>query len=293
MFFSELPTIPFINKDGSQSNLRDIIRRVVFSDESYLNISNYDYYTVKDTDTPDSIARDFYDNPDYHWVIILYNNAFDPFYTFPLSQRNLDDYINKKYEGSALFISRTDNVKFEPFYDSTNTWEVADVITTSTFDDQGAGVFANEKTFARIKTIDPQLSKLQLDKQIGVFKVNDRISRRRDVVDNLRAIVSKVVDGRFAVHHFEDSDGNVLNPLATPPNDDGVQFPLTSTNLDTNSTVGWSSTVLYNYINGSSLYVVTNQDYEEKINNNKRQIRIPRKQVIDQIYKEYKDIIRG
>ena len=79
MFFSELPTIPFINKDGSQSNLRDIIRRVIFSDESYLNISNYDYYTVKDTDTPDSIARDFYDNPDYHWVIILYNNAFDPF----------------------------------------------------------------------------------------------------------------------------------------------------------------------------------------------------------------------
>ena len=291
MYFNELPLIPFINSDGSQSNVKDIIRRVIFSDESYLNLSNYDYYTVKDTDTPDSIARDFYDNPDYHWIIILYNNAFDPFYTFPLSQQNLDDYINKKYEGSALFITRTDSFRDDPFYDENLSWEVADVITTSTFDDQGAEVFANEKTFARIKAIDTQLSKLQLDKQKGIFKANDRLSRRKDVVDALRAKVVRVDDGRFAVHHFEDSDGNVLNPLATPPDADGVQLPVGTERSTT--PVSFSESILSNYLNGSSLYVVTNQDYEEKVNNNKRQIRIPRKQVVDQIFKEYKDIIRG
>ena len=291
MYFNELPLIPFINSDGSQSNVKDIIRRVIFSDESYLNLSNYDYYTVKDTDTPDSISRDFYDNPDYHWIIILYNNAFDPFYTFPLSQQNLDDYINKKYEGSALFITRTDSNRNDPFYDENLSWEVADVITTSTFDEQGAEVFANEETFARIKAIDTQLSKLQLDKQKGIFKANDRLSRRKDVVDALRAKVVRVDDGRFAVHHFEDSDGNVLNPLATPPDADGVQLPIGTERSTT--PVSFSESILSNYLNGSSLYVVTNQDYEEKVNNNKRQIRIPRKQVVDQIFKEYKDIIRG
>ena len=292
MYFNELPLIPFINSDGSQSNVKDIIRRVIFSDESYLNLSNYDYYTVKDTDTPDSISRDFYDNPDYHWIIILYNNAFDPFYTFPLSQQNLDDYINKKYEGSALFITRTDSNRNDPFYDENLSWEVADVITTSTFDEQGAEVFANEETFARIKAIDTQLSKLQLDKQKGIFKANDRLSRRRDVVDTLRAKVVRVDDGRFAVHHFEDSDGNVLNPLATPPDADGVQLPV-GTERSTGGAVTFGESILSNYLQGSSLYVVTNQDYEEKVNNNKRQIRIPRKQVVDQIFKEYKDIIRG
>ena len=292
MYFNELPLIPFINSDGSQSNVKDIIRRVIFSDESYLNLSNYDYYTVKDTDTPDSISRDFYDNPDYHWIIILYNNAFDPFYTFPLSQQNLDDYINKKYEGSALFITRTDSNRNDPFYDENLSWEVADVITTSTFDEQGAEVFANEETFARIKAIDTQLSKLQLDKQKGIFKANDRLSRRRDVVDTLRAKVVRVDDGRFAVHHFEDSDGNVLNPLATPPDADGVQLPV-GTDRSTGGAVTFGESILSNYLQGSSLYVVTNQDYEEKVNNNKRQIRIPRKQVVDQIFKEYKDIIRG
>ena len=98
-------------------------------------------------------------------------------------------------------------------------------------------------------------------------------------------------DGRFAVHHFEDSDGNVLNPLATPPDADGVQLPVGTERSTT--PVSFSESILSNYLNGSSLYVVTNQDYEEKVNNNKRQIRIPRKQVVDQIFKEYKDIIRG
>ena len=172
------------------------------------------------------------------------------------------------------------------------SWEVADVITTSTFDDQGAEVFANEETFARIKAIDTQLSKLQLDKQKGIFKANDRLSRRRDVVDTLRAKVVRVDDGRFAVHHFEDSDGNVLNPLATPPDADGVQLPV-GTERSTGGAVTFGESILSNYLQGSSLYVVTNQDYEEKVNNNKRQIRIPRKQVVDQIFKEYKDIIRG
>ena len=105
----------------------------------------------------------------------------------------------------------------------------------------------------------------------------------------------RVVSGREAVHHFEDDDGNVLNPLATPPNANGVQFVVgqVSPNYG-DDPVDFSATILSNYINNnSSLYVVTNETYEEKINNNKRQIRIPRKKVIDQIYKEYKDIIRG
>jgi hypothetical protein len=58
-------------------------------------------------------------------------------------------------------------------------------------------------------------------------------------------------------------------------------------------TVEFSDTLLYNYIyNSSSTYVVSNEEYEEIVNNNKRKIRIPRKDVVEQIFKEYKDIVR-
>ena len=97
-----MPVIPLPNEDGCVNQRKDIIRRVILSEESYLRSSNYDFYTIKDTDTPDSLSQKFYDNSAFHWVIILYNNAFDPFYTFPLSQQNLDEFINKKYEGQSL-----------------------------------------------------------------------------------------------------------------------------------------------------------------------------------------------
>ena len=135
MYFNNMPVIPLPNEDGTVTNVKDIIRRVIFSDESYLRSSNYDFYTIKDTDTPDSLSQKFYDNSAFHWVIIiLYNNAFDPFYTFPLSQQNLDEFINKKYEGQSLFISPTDST--EPFFNATLNWEPADVITAAFFDDQ-------------------------------------------------------------------------------------------------------------------------------------------------------------
>jgi len=290
MLFGSMPLIPFPNKDGSTSNVKDIIRRVIFSDESYLKVSNYNYYTVKDTDTPDSLSQKFYDTPNYHWIIILYNNAFDPFYTFPLSQQNLDEFINKKYEGQSLFISPTDST--EPFFNTTLNWEPADVITGAFFDDQGAEQFKNEELFARVKVVDNLNSRLQLDKAYGNFKVGDRIARRKDIVDTLRATVRRAVNGRNAMHHFEN-EGQVLNALATPPDSNDVQYPLNSSNAN-GSTVQWSDTLLYNYIyNESSTFVVSNEQYEEKVNNNKRQIRIPDSRVVDEIFKEYKDIVRS
>ena len=291
MYFSNMPTIPFPREDGSVSNVKDIIRRVVFTEESYLRSSNYDFYTIEDDDTPDSISQRFYDNPAFHWIIILYNNAFDPFYTYPLSQQNLDEYINKKYDGQALFISPTDTQ--EPFFDPNLSWDVADVVTVSFFDDEGVEQFKNEDVFGRVKVVDNINSRLQLDKTTGVFKEGDSLARRKDVVDTLRATVRRAVDGRYALHHFEDPETKqVLNPLATPLND-GVQYPLNTRHPVLDRTVEFSDTLLYNYIyNSSSTYVVSNEEYEEIVNNNKRKIRIPRKDVVEQIFKEYKDIVR-
>lgn len=45
-----------------------------FSDTSKVNV-----YTVKEKDTYDSIALEFYNNPTYYWIICDYNRILDPF----------------------------------------------------------------------------------------------------------------------------------------------------------------------------------------------------------------------
>ena len=42
MFFKEFPQIDNINPDGTSSAVRDVIRRVTFTNDSYLNESNYE-----------------------------------------------------------------------------------------------------------------------------------------------------------------------------------------------------------------------------------------------------------
>ena len=97
--------------------------------------------------------------------------------------------------------------------------------------------------------------------------------------------MSLILSPRFAeqlvadmMHHFEN-EGQVLNALATPPDSNDVQYPLNSSNADGNSSVVRHLT--YNYIyNESSTYAVSNEEFEEKVNNNKRQIRIPKKKLL-------------
>lgn len=54
---------------------------------------NYIYYTIKNGETPEIISYNYYGTTDYWWIILLYNNIFDPFYDWPLSETDLEQYV--------------------------------------------------------------------------------------------------------------------------------------------------------------------------------------------------------
>ena len=100
--------------------------------------------------------------------------------------------------------------------------------------------------------------------------------------------VDKVVSGPDAVRRFILDPGSttefVLNPLASPPDSNNQQTPIgmTSSSFDSGLTaVTYGSTILYNYLyNDDATYVQTNKMYEEKLNEEKRIIRLPRREFI-------------
>ena len=113
--------------------MKDILRRVIFTDESFFNESNYSYYTIKDGETPDAMAQKFFDDPELHWILVLYNQAFDPkLLPFPLSINALNEYVDKKYSGQALFLKP--NAGEDVPYFSDTTLDLGDSITTNRHD---------------------------------------------------------------------------------------------------------------------------------------------------------------
>ena len=45
-----------------------------------------------------------YGRPDFAWVLALYNEIIDPFSDLGYNANDLDEYINKKYEGTSLVV---------------------------------------------------------------------------------------------------------------------------------------------------------------------------------------------
>ena len=59
----------------------------------------YYKYNYKDSDTPEIIASKYYKNPELHWIILLTNRAFDVNFDFPMSYEVFESYIEDKYKG--------------------------------------------------------------------------------------------------------------------------------------------------------------------------------------------------
>ena len=291
MYFNKFPSTNFLKDDGSLTQVKDIIRRVIFTDESFFNESNFQEYYVRDGETPDLIAQKFFDDPRLGWIVILYNTAFDPFYSFPLSRVSFDKFMTKKYEGQSLFLSTTDD-NF-PFFNPSFSLELGDLITTTRvevpYENNPTRVlekFNNESLNAQIKRVDNSLSKIELFNQVGEFAVGDTIARRSTIQDGFRAKISKVTPARYAMHHFE-SVGKILNPLGGVPDADGFQVALDVTNLQI------EDTLLYNHVfNGVDNHIVTNDEYEVALNETKRNIRVPNSRIVGSVADAFEKLIK-
>lgn len=111
---------PIINYDGYFA--RNLLSRVGFDKNVKAFNSNFYPYTVKETDRPDSLSYNYYDNADNEWLIYLVNDIIDPYHDYRLTSEDFDSYITKKYGGITEASRQT------AFY--RNNWESDDQVIT-------------------------------------------------------------------------------------------------------------------------------------------------------------------
>ena len=84
-----------------------------------------------------------------------------------------------------------------------------------------------------------------------------------------------------------------INPLATPPDDNGNQVPIGQTGDGFSSIpVGVTQSVLENYINdGTTTYVVTNEEYEFAKNETNRSIKLLSPNLLENVVRELREVL--
>jgi hypothetical protein len=74
----------------------NIISRFAFENSLKENSAAFYPYNIQDSDTPEIIARKYYDNVERHWIVLLFNDIIDPQFDWPLDQRTIIDFIDTK-----------------------------------------------------------------------------------------------------------------------------------------------------------------------------------------------------
>jgi hypothetical protein len=102
-YFNFFPKTTYIKSSDSTEIdvLTNITSRFGFEQSFKDNTSVFYEYEVRDGDTPEIIANKIYGDSEKHWVILSLNDIVDPNYDWPLEQRTLVRFIDKKYTANA------------------------------------------------------------------------------------------------------------------------------------------------------------------------------------------------
>jgi hypothetical protein len=282
---------------GKNSNVELAINLLVSAKfrDLFPERSNKSYvdYIVKDGEKPEHIADRVYGRPDYHWIILLSNQIYNPYFDWPMSSAELDLYIDSKYPGIAMFFDcvGTEATQFK-------------IYQTQTLLPQSKSSFIRGNTVSQVqgsRTVtgkiidwDPTFRKLIVDEiEGGAFNTSNIITSTN--IDNIifEATPKKeVLQNTDSIHHFVDDFNNYIDPYARInyyEYDDHKIFSQknifynNSNGLPTSSTVGLTGTndfMLNKYINGTQRNAITNRMFETIENDNRRTIKVLREEYI-------------
>lgn len=324
MYFDRFPLIEYGNSGNLDSEVRkiarDIIRRVAFNQRSKEELSVYESYIIENDDTPEIVADRVYGDPKYHWVVLLFNEIINPYYDWPLGDQTLENYIEGKYPGNVLYLS---SATVSPTTGLSGTGDVCGLtfaadetvfLWAGTGDDIGV-VFDYTKK-GLVWDYDPTFFALTVVNETGRsdFRSGDVIVKVTGDTKEY-AYVERVVDNRYALHHFETKEGttgdaNWLNPLASV---DGIPVGQTGAGPTNGfvsiggtgpagsnkiTPVAFSETNIARYMGLGDVApvntnAVTNNDYEFEVNENKRFIRILNPAYLSEVVDQFESRIKS
>jgi hypothetical protein len=91
-YFTNFPIIEYRGKQIRNITNRSKIRENILSDP-YIYLP----YTIADGEKPETVAQLYYGSVEDTWIVLLANDMVDPYYDWPLSDEEFDQYFIDKY----------------------------------------------------------------------------------------------------------------------------------------------------------------------------------------------------
>lgn len=277
-YFSNFP-ITSIVRDANELTVvqaRNILVRAKFSNYIKNNDSLFDDYLISDGEKPETLAYQVYGRSDLHWIILLFNEMINPYYDWPLSQKELDSQLDYKYPGIAVYVSDTfvylDGAKAELPILNTEP-----VLTEST-----TAVIGN--TTVTALSYDPLFGKMVVTGYTNTgtpTTENDTLILTNSNGIKIKTKIIYTEENKTSLHHFEDKYGNWLDPR-------GRINPVSGG--DASERIKVYTSPLKSTI--ASVGEVSNYNYESFLNERKRNISLLKAKYVNSASKEFSDLFK-
>ena len=118
-YFNKFPKL-FYKKPPYSAVVTDLLVRVDTVKEMLDNTALFYQYDIQEGDTPEIIASKYYDDPELHWVVLMFNDMYDPYYDWPMDYLQFEKYITDKYGSIANAKTTVDH--YEKIVETTDSF---------------------------------------------------------------------------------------------------------------------------------------------------------------------------
>lgn len=283
-FLDRFPQVPYdINKSGysNYERVTDISFRFSLIKEVLDNTSAYYEYVIRDGETPEILADRVYDNPESYWMILYANNIYDPQYDWPLNDDAFEKFIINKY--GSISAAKAQIHHYEKIV--AREVEGSDTVYLDRQEiNYNSSVYLSctiDNTTANIASITVGQTVAQRDDNNNVIFLG--YLTNIDTPNNVLYI--GITEGKLQNYRTlkEASTSNNLCRIVTNTHRD-LEFYLNLPSLPQYSTYTVNNKRVTEAItrNAISCY-----DYELEVNNNKRNIKVIKKEYYGQIMNEF------
>jgi len=301
-YFRNLPSFEYVSrlpdaKIGDYIEVKNLFKRGSIRPDIFQNVAFFEKYKIIGDERPDNVAYKVYEDSKFDWVVLLCNNIINIQTEWPLTQESFDTYLREKYGRGYT----TEEEIYNNIYNGVHHYETIEIKNS-----QGVTILPAGKIVEEYIQLPKPLDKQDKNKIDSLFYDSDVVidssTASGKVVYQLDNSDISVSDeyGNFIVNELDSSwtytltqfdlvfDKKIVSDTMSYISKDGVKRIIKvkatanddySISLSVEKTVGSISYFeYYDYASNSIILEtdvtvpVTNYEYEEKLENEKRNI---------------------
>jgi hypothetical protein len=312
-YFRQVPNFEYVSRTAGEQNISDytevknLFKRGKLREDIIQNLAFFTKYKIVGNERPDNVAYKLYNDETLDWVILLTNNILNIQSEWPLTQKAFDKVMLEKYGD------------YETLYAGIHHYETTEIINSNgaivlpaglrvpnTWNTNGNFIEVNNTKIGQIfsgngitptttatVTINDGIFGLNVGSQVTINNVIEKIYNGTFIVTS---VLIPFEDGRAISFTYElPSTPNIPIPTLATPRTEEVLLTIESPN-------GTGNSYYYEYYDeglGSSVQLprdsfvraVTNFEYEDEIEDNKRNIFILKSKYLNVVFNDMDDLM--